>query len=55
MAKSVLVGVRLSPEDVAKIDKLIEQGEFGDRGEFLRYCVRKKLLENTDRLSPPND
>lgn len=55
MSRTVQVGVRLSPEDVAKIDKLIEAGEFGDRGEFLRYCVRKKLKEVGDRLPPPND
>jgi hypothetical protein len=50
------IGVRLSPQQLAFIDKLIESGEFGNRSEFVQYAVRKVIIpfeEGKKRLPPP--
>ena len=39
------LGVRLTDEQYAAIDKLIESGEFGNRSEVVQYAVRKFLKE----------
>lgn len=52
MKKSEIVGVRLSAEDLERIDELISAGDFGSRSEFARYAIRK-MLKNYDGRSPP--
>lgn len=50
------LGVRLTDEQYAAIDKLIESGEFGNRSEVVQYAVRKFLKEVGEgwkRLPPP--
>ena len=50
------LGVRLTDEQYAAIDKLIESGEFGNRSEVVQYAVRKFLKEVKEgwkRLPPP--
>ena len=36
-----MVGCRLTPEFLKKIDGLVENGDFTSRGEFLKYAVRQ--------------
>lgn len=43
MKKSEIVGVRISAEDLERIDQLIAAGDFGSRSEFARYAIRKML------------
>lgn len=43
MKKSEIVGVRISEEDLERIDALIASGDFGSRSEFARYAIRKML------------
>lgn len=33
----------MSGDEIAAIDKLIASGDFDNRTEFIRYCVRKVL------------
>ena len=50
------LGVRLTDEQFAAIDKLVESGEFGNRSEFVQYAVRKLLKEIGEdwrRFPPP--
>ena len=42
------IGVRLSPQQLAIIDALVESGDFGSRTEFVQYAVRKMLLQLQD-------
>lgn len=51
MKKSEIVGVRLSAEDLERIDELIISGDFGSRSEFARYAIRK-MLKNYEGRSP---
>lgn len=46
---SLQVNVRLTPDVVAHIDRLVECGDFGDRSEFARYAIRKTLMVYTAR------
>jgi len=43
VAKTYQVGVRLTPEDLAIIDRWIEKGDFDNRAEFVRFAVKKVL------------
>lgn len=49
MKKSEIVGVRISADDLERIDKLIESGDFGSRSEFARYAIRKMLMNYEGR------
>ena len=53
MSKMPMVGVRLNTEQIAAIDALIEEGEFEDRSEFIRYAVRKHLKTYHGRGQTP--
>lgn len=54
MARMSFVRVRLSAEQIAAIDALIEEGEFEDRSEFIRYAIRKHLkIYNGRGQTPP--
>jgi len=51
MKKSEIVGVRVSAEDLERIDELIVSGDFGSRSEFARYAIRK-MLKSYEGRSP---
>lgn len=51
MKKSEIVGVRVSAEDLERIDELIASGDFGSRSEFARYAIRK-MLKSYEGRSP---
>lgn len=40
-----MVTFRLGPRDRAAIQKLVEEGEFRNRSDFLRYAVKTGLRE----------
>ena len=40
-----MVTFRLGPKDRAAIQKLVEEGEFRNRSDFLRYAVKAGLRE----------
>lgn len=42
------IGARFPDEILKEIDKLVESGDFGSRGEFVQYAVRK-ILKNYDK------
>lgn len=46
--KSELIGIRLSSDELAKIDELIRSGDFGSRSEFGRFAIRKMLIAMED-------
>ena len=48
-----MVGCRLTPEFLKKIDGLVENGDFTSRGEFLKYAVRQTLKRYEGRSPPP--
>lgn len=50
-----MVGCRLTPEFLKKIDGLVENGDFTSRGEFLKYAVRQTLKRYEGRSPPPSD
>ena len=55
---SETISARFNAELLAKIDKLVESGEFGSRGEFVQYAVRmilKQCEEGWKRLPPQSD
>lgn len=43
MSKTYQVGVRLSIDDISVIDKWIENGDFDNRSEFVRFAVKKVI------------
>lgn len=47
-----MVGCRLTPEFIKKIDSLVENGDFTSRGEFVKYAIRQTLKRYEGR-SPP--
>ena len=47
-----MVGCRLTPEYIKKIDVLVENGDFTSRGEFVKYAIRQTLKRYEGR-SPP--
>lgn len=47
------INMRFDPEIVAKIDELVRSGEFENRTEFVKYCVRKTLASFKSRSPPP--
>ena len=51
---SATVSARFNAEIIAKIDSLVSNGDFGSRGEFIQYAVRKILLTYESRSPPPN-
>lgn len=48
-----MVGCRLTPEYLAKIDALVDNGDFTSRGEFLKYAIRQTLKRYEGRSPPP--
>jgi len=44
VAKTVQLNIRLSPEEVVTIDKWIENGDFDNRTEFVRFALKKILV-----------
>lgn len=50
---SATVSARFNAEIIAKIDSLVSNGDFGSRGEFVQYAVRKILLTYESRSPPP--
>ena len=48
-----MVGCRLTPEFLKKIDSLVDNGDFTSRGEFLKYAVRQTLKRYEGRSPPP--
>jgi len=50
-----MVGCRLTPEYIAKIDALVDNGDFTSRGEFLKYAIRQTLKRYEGRSPPPSD
>ncbi len=48
-----VVGCRLDSSILEKIDQLINEGEFTNRGEFLKYAVRMTLKRYEGRAPPP--
>jgi Arc/MetJ-type ribon-helix-helix transcriptional regulator len=46
---TVQVPVRLTEEDTALLDELIERGRFANRSEALRQGLRQLLLEERER------
>lgn len=47
------ISVRLAPKQIAQIDALVAAGDFGNRGEFIQYAVRKILMNYENRSPPP--
>ena len=45
---SETISARFNGETLSKIDELIKSGDFGSRGEFVQYAVRKMLLQLQD-------
>lgn len=45
--RGVQVNIRMTQSEIEQIDKLIENGDFENRTEFVRYAVRK-FLKNWD-------
>ena len=50
---SATVSARFNAEIIAKIDSLVTNGDFGSRGEFVQYAVRKILMSYESRSPPP--
>lgn len=54
MTQMKSVQVRFPPEELERIDSLVEQGEYHSRSEFIRDAVRKaemiRSLEEMSRL-----
>ena len=53
---SETISARFSEDLIRKIDKLVDSGDFGSRGEFVQYAVRKILKqaeEGKNRFPPP--
>ena len=50
---SATVSARFNAEIIAKIDSLVTNGDFGSRGEFVQYAVRKILMSYENRSPPP--
>lgn len=48
-----VVTVRFSDETAAEMDRLIDNGDFATRGEFVKYCVRQVLKTYKGRGPPP--
>ena len=48
------ISVRLAPKQLEQIDALVAAGDFGNRGEFIQYAVRKILMSYENRSPPPN-
>ena len=48
-----MVGCRLTPEFIKKIDSLVENGDFTSRGEFVKYAIRQTLKRYEGRSPPP--
>ena len=47
------ISVRLAPKQLEQIDALVAAGDFGNRGEFIQYAVRKILMNYENRSPPP--
>ena len=47
------MSARFNAEIIAKIDSLVTNGDFGSRGEFVQYAVRKILMSYENRSPPP--
>ncbi|MBQ7701122.1 MAG: hypothetical protein IJT54_01830 [Candidatus Methanomethylophilaceae archaeon] len=52
MASNQQVNVRLSVDELRQIDAMVENGDFGNRVEFVKYATRKVLrqLQEGERI-----
>lgn len=48
-----VVSVRLNKKSIEEIDRLINEGDFSTRGEFVKYAVRQTLKRYEGRSPPP--
>lgn len=48
-----VVSVRLNAKSIEEIDRLINEGDFSTRGEFVKYAVRQTLKRYEGRSPPP--
>lgn len=47
---SEVISARFDAALLKKMDELIESGDFGSRGEFVQFAVRKMLKEYKGRM-----
>lgn len=50
--KSEVISARFESEIIHEIDQFIKSGDFGSRGEFVQFAVRKMLLNYPGRIPP---
>lgn len=50
---SATIGARFREDILAQIDALVDSGDFGSRGEFVQYAVRKMLQNYEGRGMTP--
>ena len=49
--KDIQINIRMSDEEVAAIDRFIDDGDFDTRTEFIRFAVKKVLKQYSgDRI-----
>lgn len=48
-----VVSVRIDAKSIEEIDRLIDEGDFSTRGEFVKYAVRQTLKRYSGRSPPP--
>ena len=49
------INVRLDVQTIDRINKLIEDGEFSNMADFLRYSVNQILKRYEGRSPPPSE
>lgn len=53
LMNSATIGARFREDILAQIDALVDSGDFGSRGEFVQYAVRKMLQNYEGRGAAP--
>lgn len=53
MVAGIQINMRFDPEVVSKIDEIVASGQFENRTEFVKYCVRMTLSSFKSRSPPP--
>lgn len=53
MAVGQQINMRFDADIVAKIDEIVKTGQFANRTEFVKYCVRMTLASYKSRSPPP--
>lgn len=52
MSKMKSVQVRFPPEELKRIDSLVDRGEYSSRSEFIRDAVRKaEMIRSLEKMS----